>query len=234
MIQKEKIRNAGYFLAALTAGLLPFAAPERCAQALREGLTLCGGSLLLSLFPFLIVSTLLIQCPAAGVLGLPFYPVERLIGVRAPAAGRVLLVGFLGGFAPAASAAAEAVHSGQLTAQEADAILPACVCSGPSFVILTVGRSMLGSAELGVLLFLAQVMAGYLCGASTRIKAVGGQAFRGSCSPAGQHHCTGRTDLCKALRLCPVLPDAGRRSRGSAALRRGSLLCDAAGSLLWL
>ena len=160
MIQKEKIRNAGYFLAALTAGLLPFAAPERCAQALREGLTLCGGSLLLSLFPFLIVSTLLIQCPAAGVLGLPFYPVERLIGVRAPAAGRVLLVGFLGGFAPAASAAAEAVHSGQLTAQEADAILPACVCSGPSFVILTVGRSMLGSAELGVLLFLAQVMAG--------------------------------------------------------------------------
>ena len=162
MIQKEKIRDMGYFLAALAAGLLPFAAPERCAQALREGLALCGGSLLLSLFPFLIVSTLLIQCPAAGVLGLPFYPVERLIGVRAPAAGRVLLVGFLGGFAPAASAAAEAVHSGQLTAQEADAILPACVCSGPSFVILTVGRSMLGSAELGVLLFLAQVMAGYL------------------------------------------------------------------------
>lgn len=100
MIQKEKIRDMGYFLAALAAGFLPFAAPERCAQALREGLALCGGSLLLSLFPFLIVSTLLIQCPAAGVLGLPFYPVERLIGVRAPAAGRVLLVGFLGGFAP--------------------------------------------------------------------------------------------------------------------------------------
>ena len=119
MIQKEKIRDMGYFLAALAAGLLPFAAPERCTQALREGLALCGGSLLLSLFPFLIVSTLLIQCPAAGVLGLPFYPVERLIGVRAPAAGRVLLVGFLGGFAPAASAAAEAVHSGQLTAQAA-------------------------------------------------------------------------------------------------------------------
>lgn len=165
MIQKEKIRDMGYFLAALAAGVLPFAAPERCAQALREGLALCGGSLLLSLFPFLIVSTLLIQCPAADVLGLPFYPVARLIGVRAPAAGRVLLIGFLGGFAPAASAAAEAVRTGQLTAQEADALLPACVCSGPSFVILAVGRSMLGSAELGVLLFLAQVAAGYLSAA---------------------------------------------------------------------
>lgn len=152
MIQKEKIRSAGYFLMALTAGLLPFAAPDACAQALREGLALCGGPLLLSLFPFLIVSTLLIQCPAADVLGLPFCPAARLIGS-------------LGGFAPAASAAAEAVRSGQLTAREADALLPACVCSGPSFVILAVGQSMLGSAELGVLLFLAQVAAGYLSAA---------------------------------------------------------------------
>ena len=155
MIQKEKIRGVGYFLMALAAGLLPFAAPDACAQALREGLALCGGPLLLSLFPFLIVSTLLIQCPAADVLGLPFCPAARLIGVRAPAAGRVLLIGSLGGFAPAASAAAGAVRSGQLTAREADALLPACVCSGPSFVILAVGQSMLGSAELGVLLFLA-------------------------------------------------------------------------------
>ena len=68
MIQKEKIRGVGYFLMALAAGLLPFAAPDACAQALREGLALCGGPLLLSLFPFLIVSTLLIQCPAADVL----------------------------------------------------------------------------------------------------------------------------------------------------------------------
>ena len=165
MIQKEKIRGVGYFLMALAAGLLPFAAPDACAQALREGLALCGGPLLLSLFPFLIVSTLLIQCPAADVLGLPFCPVARLIGVRAPAAGRVLLIGSLGGFAPAASAAAGAVRSGQLTAREADALLPACVCSGPSFVILAVGQSMLGSAELGVLLFLAQVAAGYLSAA---------------------------------------------------------------------
>lgn len=100
MIQKEKIRGVGSFLMALAAGLLPFAAPDACAQALREGLALCGGPLLLSLFPFLIVSTLLIQCPAADVLGLPFCPVARLIGVRAPAAGRVLLIGSLAALPP--------------------------------------------------------------------------------------------------------------------------------------
>ena len=57
MIQKEKIRGVGYFLMALAAGLLPFAAPDACAQALREGLALCGGPLLLSLFPFCLLYT---------------------------------------------------------------------------------------------------------------------------------------------------------------------------------
>ena len=233
MIQKEKIRGVGYFLMALAAGLLPFAAPDACAQALREGLALCGGPLLLSLFPFLIVSTLLIQCPAADVLGLPFCPAARLIGVRAPAAGRVLLIGSLGGFAPAASAAAEAVRSGQLTTREADTLLPACVCSGPSFVILAVGQSMLGSAELGVLLFLAQVAAG-AAGRDAWVNGAPRCPDRFAASPAGRHHRAGVPDLPQALRLRPVFPDAGRRSGGSAALRCRRFLRDAFGGLLRL
>ena len=48
-------------LLALLTAALPFAAPTACAQALRQGLVLCGGPLLLSLFPFLIVSTLMVR-----------------------------------------------------------------------------------------------------------------------------------------------------------------------------
>ena len=40
-----------------------------------------------------------------------------------------------------------------------------CICSGPSFVVLTVGQSLLGSAELGVLLFASQITANYLTAA---------------------------------------------------------------------
>ena len=155
----------GFFLLAVLTGVLPFAAPGPCTQALREGLVLCGGPLLLSLFPFLVVSSLLVQCPASDLLAVPFRPLARGIGVRSPCAARVLMIGFFGGFAPAANAAAQAVRTGQLTGREADALLPACVCSGPSFVVLTVGESMLGSAELGVLLFGAQLAAGYLTAA---------------------------------------------------------------------
>jgi len=139
--------QTGLFLLALAAGILPFAVPEVCAAALREGLTLCSGPLLISLFPFLVVSRLLIQCPESDLLALPFRLAAWGIGIRTPCAARVLCIGFLGGFAPAASAAAQAVRTGQLTAEEADALLPACICSGPSFVVLTVGQSLLGSGR---------------------------------------------------------------------------------------
>lgn len=115
--------QTGLFLLALAAGILPFAVPEVCAAALREGLTLCSGPLLLSLFPFLVVSRLLIQCPESDLLALPFRLAAWGIGIRRPCAARVLCIGFLGGFAPAASAAAQAVRTGQLTAEEADALL---------------------------------------------------------------------------------------------------------------
>ena len=147
--------QTGLFLLALAAGILPFAVPEVCAAALREGLTLCSGPLLLSLFPFLVVSRLLVQCPESDLLAMPFRLAAWGIGIRTPCAARV----------PAASAAAQAVRTGQLTAEEADALLPACICSGPSFVVLTVGQSLLGSAELGVLLFASQITANYLTAA---------------------------------------------------------------------
>ena len=64
-----------------------------------------------------------------------------------------------------AAATAEAVRSRELTSQEASALLPACICSGPSFVILTVGEQLLGSRTAGVCLFAAQVLAGWLTAA---------------------------------------------------------------------
>lgn len=151
--------------AALLTAVLPFWAPEACAQALKEGLRLCGGPLLLSLFPFLIVSTLFVRTGAGDLLGILLRPLARLAGARAPSGGGVLLMGLTGGFAPAANAASQAVRSGKLSPGEAAALLPACICSGPSFVILTVGQGMLGQTGVGVRLFAAQAVAGLLSAA---------------------------------------------------------------------
>lgn len=170
-------------VAFLTAFLV-FAVPQACEEALRAGLALCTGPLLLSLFPFLIVSSLLIQCDAGGLLGVFLRPAARLIGLRSSCAEGVLLVGMLGGFAPAANAVAEGVRRGRLSADEASALLPACVCSGPSFVVLTVGGRLLGSAAVGVRLFLAQLLAGWL--AAALLNRASGRAKRKARAAAGE------------------------------------------------
>lgn len=165
MSLSRKIRFRGLLILAVLTAFFPFAVPEVCARALKEGLALCGGPLMLSLYPFLVVSPLLVQCGAGEQFGVLLRPVVRLIGLGSDSAGGVLLLGLLGGFAPAASAAAESVRTGRLSAEEAGSLLPACICSGPSFVILTVGGQLLGSMALGVRLYLAQVLAGILSAA---------------------------------------------------------------------
>lgn len=54
-------------LLAVMAGLL--AASETAAQAVREGLALCGGSVIPALFPFLVVSRLFVATGSAAALG---------------------------------------------------------------------------------------------------------------------------------------------------------------------
>lgn len=182
-------QSALVFLAFLTA-FLPFAVPQACAQSLGDALALCGGSLLLALFPFLIVSSLLVQCGAAEPLGAVLRPAARLMGFRARCSGGILLIGLLGGFAPAANATAEAFRAGRIDREEAAALLPACICSGPSFVILSVGAGMLGSLELGVRLFAAQVLTGYLSAGLLRRAALlpKKRPAKGKPSPAAAPH----------------------------------------------
>ena len=115
MSKSCKPLHPGLFsLGAATAALV-FAAPQTCAEAFRQGLALCGGPLLVSLFPFLVVSALIMRSGAGEVLGVLLWPVVRCIGLRSRSAGSVLLIGLVGGFAPAATATAEAVRSRELT-----------------------------------------------------------------------------------------------------------------------
>ena len=68
MNQRVQLQRAALLALAMATAVLVFAKPQVCAQALQQGLQLCGGPLLVSLFPFLIVSTLLMRC-GAGRLG---------------------------------------------------------------------------------------------------------------------------------------------------------------------
>ncbi|WP_270912598.1 hypothetical protein [Allofournierella sp. CML151] len=137
--------------------------PEASARGVAAGLKSCTLQVIPALFPFFVVTGLILGSPLAGWLGLGLLPVTRLgLGIRQRRAATVLLLCWLGGFAVAASAISCAYRQGELDRRQAMLLTVCGVGSGPAFVVNTVGLLMLGSAPVGICL-LGAMLAANVC-----------------------------------------------------------------------
>ena len=142
-------------LLAVMAGLL--AASETAAQAVREGLALCGGSVIPALFTFLVVSRLFVATGSAAVLGQLLAPLtRRMLGVSGPG-GTAVLLGLLGGYPVGAQTAGELARTGAVSQQEGQRLLLFCNNCGPAFALGVAGAGCFGSLRAGVWLWLIHV-----------------------------------------------------------------------------
>lgn len=138
--------------------------PQQSIAGISRGLACCAKQVIPALFPFFIVSSLIIASPLARWLGLLLWPITRFVfGIKSPRAATALLISWLGGFAVAASTISELYKQGEVNRREAQILLVSGVGSGPAFVINTVGLLMLGNAQLGVCLY-ASLLCANVCG----------------------------------------------------------------------
>ena len=132
------------------AGLLRW--PTEAAQAVRDSLSLCAGTILPALFPFFILSTLTVESGLAARLG---RPLERCMNVLFRVNGScaaALMLGLIGGYPVGAKATADLYRNGRCNESEARRLLGFCNNAGPSFLIGVVGAGIFQSAKLGLLL----------------------------------------------------------------------------------
>lgn len=126
-------------------------------EYMQQGILLCTRSVLPSLFPFMVLSELLVSY-GDGKHRTPRFspPFQRLWGLS-PAGLRALLLGLLCGFPVGARCARLGEERGEMKREEADRIL--CFGSLPSsaFLMNAVGLSLWGSRPLGVTLYLSSV-----------------------------------------------------------------------------
>ena len=172
-------------LAVLSAGALLLARPQAASQAVQEGLALCAGTVIPSLFPFFVVVSLLLQLGLAETMqGLcaPFMgPLFRLRGVCA----LPLLTGLLGGYPTGAKTAADLCQQGRISRQEAEVLLGFCDNCGPAFLLGYVGAGVLGDSRMGAYLYLIHVLSALLTGlVLCRLCPDRGPALLGSRVPA--------------------------------------------------
>ena len=130
----------------------------------KDALVLCARSVIPSLFPFLVISSLLLslgfgQLTAPWLAGL----MEPLF--RVPGAGSAALVlGLVGGYPIGARTAADLYRESLVSREEAERLLAFCNNSNPVFLISVLGVGVFGSVRAGLWLWLLHIAAALLTG----------------------------------------------------------------------
>lgn len=173
-MKKKRLKTLQILLSALGAaafggGIL--IAPQAASQGVRDGLTLCGQVVIPSLFPFLALSSFLVQSGLAQRAGRLLGPATRLLFRLPGAAGSAILMSLIGGYPVGARMTAQLLDAALITQKQAQRMLLFCVNSGPAFLISAVGSAMLRNRQAGLILCAALTASALLIGFCMRFLA---------------------------------------------------------------
>ena len=151
-----RVKSKGRFAVwALALGLMAllFASPEASIESIRRGMSLCVRTMIPSLFPFMVISELLVGSGAGEALGrILSKPMQWLFGASGAGSSAVVL-GSLCGVPVGASTAVSLYDHNLISKRECEHLLTFANNPSSAFLITAVGVSMYGNRRLGVLLY---------------------------------------------------------------------------------
>jgi sporulation integral membrane protein YlbJ len=133
-------------------------------EAVREALRLCTETIVPSLFPFLVLSSLLTALFPVGRLDRALSPLMQPLFHLGGSAAAVLVLGFTGGYPVGVRTTAALYEQGRLPKEEAERLLSFCNNSGPGFLLGVVGMGVFGSTAVGLTLYGIHILAALLVG----------------------------------------------------------------------
>ncbi len=109
-----------------------------------------------ALFPYMVVSSLIISSGAAEILG-RLLPVSSIFSLPKCASTPIVL-GALCGFPLGAKSASELYENGYISKTEAEVLISTANNTGPTFLIFVVGSAFWGNTSFGAFLYIAQIL----------------------------------------------------------------------------
>ena len=187
--------NSHTVLGALTlcAFVLILFSSDVAIEYMKKGLRLCATTVIPSLFPFMIISELIVSSGVGVRLSRCLSGPMRLLFGVGEAGAAAFFLGIVCGFPIGARAAVSMYDKGVISKRELERILTFCNNPGSAFVISAVGVSLLGNKWLGVLLYACVILSSVIVGV------VGKLFWRTSDACAARARQTGRLDAVKAV-----------------------------------
>lgn len=146
--------------------LLLFA--KQTAAGVQKALVCTAEILIPALFPFMVLSVLMIRSGFAQMCGRLLSPVTKGLFGLGGAAAPVIFLSLIGGFPVGAKGIRTLYDQGLIDKTAARRMGVFCISSGPAFLITAVGVRMLKSFQIGILLFAAQTAAVLILGVLAR------------------------------------------------------------------
>ncbi len=164
LLTQQSVRDALLGVVLVLAAVSLVLWPQQSMEAASTGLGLCANVIIPSLFPFFVLSGLVVELGLAGYVGRALegvmYPLFRVPGSCASA----LALGFVGGYPVGARTAINLYEKGFCSKTEAERLLAFCNNSGPAFILGVVGAGVFCDSRIGVLLYLAHAAASVCVG----------------------------------------------------------------------
>lgn len=167
----KNYRIEAFFIAAASTvfAVMFFLHPSVMIDGLRRGLTVCGSSVIPSLFPFMVLSDFLVRSGFCSIIGNRASPLTQKLFSLPGTAGCAVIMSLIGGFPVGAKMTAQLFENGDITAKQGRRMMTFCINAGPAFVIGTVGTVMLSSRKAGIILFSSMTVTSLLTGIASKI-----------------------------------------------------------------
>lgn len=179
---RKKAATGGFCLMTAFFILLLLKNPEIATECIGKGISICLKTVIPALFPFMILTELLLICGFADWFGRYLGgPIASLFGTNRQGAAAVFL-GFVCGFPIGARMALGLYDRNIINKEECERLLGFCNIPSIAFLVSAVGTSLYHSKRFGILLWLCCMTSAALVGICTRKK----EASKTKASP-----CTG-------------------------------------------
>jgi len=138
--------------------------PKNCIHAAQEAIVLCLNTVIPSLFPFFVISSLFISLGFASYLSRFITVFVKPVFNISGAGALPIILGIISGYPIGASTSAELYQKGFISKNEAERLLAFTNNSGPLFILGAIGCGMLNSPVSGLVIYLSHIIAAILTG----------------------------------------------------------------------
>ncbi len=137
---------------------------KESTECVLDALKLCLNSVIPSLFPFFVLSGLLVNLGFITLFGKILAPISKLLFKTSGKGAVVFIIGIICGYPTGAKVIADMCKEKSIKKCEAERLLAFCNNSGPLFIIGAVGTTMLKNHSLGVALYVIHLMSAIFVG----------------------------------------------------------------------